>query len=498
MQLIPLPHSYTVVPKTATKPKQSPYFISIAVTLFAVLVINNANAQQQEQNELKTLQSEINSLDKNINKKEKQLGSEKSEIQRLEKEISGTQAEVDGLDNDINGLTSKIGELQANVTSQKASVEKQLRSLEKIMVKQYKNNDTLFMKMMLNQDDPEKLDRMQKYYKYYSNSQANVIESQREEIESYLIAEKTLRQEQAALDKAKADKATLMLSLEDKKQGREKNILALDNAITTDANKLGRLKLDQDRLKKLIKELQYQAKQREIAKIKAEQERLAKIKADQARAEKARAEQARIEKARQESLRQQQLAQNNKAPSGNAVKRSEPDQETITSVGQTASPSTTQSTTATATNDIKVEKNQPRVEPSTPYAGLGKLKGKLPYPLKGRVIASFGAYKADSGLTWSGIMIETKEGAAVSSVADGEVVYADWFRGYGQMIVVDHGKGYMSLYSHNSRITKGVGSRVKQNEEIALAGNSGGLKYAGLYFELRYNGQPVNPASYLR
>lgn len=491
MQFKSSSYSYTLAPNTAAKPKTLPKIISLAFLLLVLVHVNSARAQQQEQTELQTLQSEINSLDKNINKKEKQLGSEKSEIQALEKEISSTQAEVNDLDKDINELTGDIGALQASVTAQKANVEKQLHSLEKMMVKQYKNNDSLFMKMMLNQNDPEKLDRLQKYYQYYSKSQANLIKSQRDEITSYLMAEQALRAQQIALDQAKASKAQLMAGLEVKKQGREKNILALDNAISTDANKLNRLKLDQDRLKKLIKELQYQAKQREIAKIKAEQARLAQIKAEQDRAEKARVEQARLE-----SIRQQQLAQQSQSANTTA-KNTKPEQETITSVGQTQAASTIQANAA-ATSAIKVRKNEPRVEPSTPFVGLGKLKGKLPYPLKGKVIASFGAYKADSGLTWSGIMIETKEGTAVNSVADGEVVYADWFRGYGQMIVVDHGKGYMSLYSHNSRIVKGVGSRVKQNERIAEAGNSGGLKYAGLYFELRYNGQPVNPATYLR
>ena len=95
-------------------------------------------------------------------------------------------------------------------------------------------------------------------------------------------------------------------------------------------------------------------------------------------------------------------------------------------------------------------------------------------------------------------MIAANAGAPVKAVADGTVVYAEWMTGYGLLLIVDHGNGYMSLYAHNDALLKDVGTGVKRGDAVATVGSSGGHGRPALYFELRRNGQPVNPNTWLR
>ncbi len=95
-------------------------------------------------------------------------------------------------------------------------------------------------------------------------------------------------------------------------------------------------------------------------------------------------------------------------------------------------------------------------------------------------------------------MIEGNNGQEVRSIADGRIVYADWLRGFGLVIVVDHGENYMSLYGHNQALLRTVGEKVKKDEEIALMGQSGSRDKASLYFEIRHQGKPQNPSHWIR
>ncbi|WP_455221205.1 murein hydrolase activator EnvC family protein [Kaarinaea lacus] len=134
----------------------------------------------------------------------------------------------------------------------------------------------------------------------------------------------------------------------------------------------------------------------------------------------------------------------------------------------------------------------------TPPEEFTALKGKLPWPTQGKVTARFGSSRQAGKLTWKGVMIETKPGNAIRSIAYGRVIFADWLRGFGMLIIVDHGKGYMSLYGHNQQLNKKLGDWVQGNEIIATAGNSGGQKTSSLYFEIRHNGVPQNPGKWCK
>ena len=121
------------------------------------------------------------------------------------------------------------------------------------------------------------------------------------------------------------------------------------------------------------------------------------------------------------------------------------------------------------------------------------LKGKLRLPVIGELTNRFGGQRQDSGLSWKGLFISAKAGRDVKAVAGGRVVYADWLRGFGNLLILDHGDGYMSLYGNNESLLKQVGEEAKAGDTIAAAGNSGGNPDSGLYFELRFQGKPFDP-----
>ncbi|MDP3087686.1 MAG: peptidoglycan DD-metalloendopeptidase family protein, partial [Methylotenera sp.] len=108
----------------------------------------------------------------------------------------------------------------------------------------------------------------------------------------------------------------------------------------------------------------------------------------------------------------------------------------------------------------------------------------------------FGASREDSGVSWKGLFIKANEGAEVKSVASGRVVFADWLRGFGNLVIVDHGDGYMSLYGYNQAILKQAGEVVRSGDAIASVGNSGGNEANGVYYELRLQSRPFDPLTW--
>ncbi len=135
-----------------------------------------------------------------------------------------------------------------------------------------------------------------------------------------------------------------------------------------------------------------------------------------------------------------------------------------------------------------------------PYRGksFASLKGKLTVPVHGTVVARYGQARGQRGTTWQGIRYRAKEGSDVMACAPGKVVFSDWLRGFGNLIIIDHGNTYMSVYANNESIFKNVGDVVKQGETIGSVGSSGGANEPGLYFELRYRSKPINPRNWLK
>ncbi|HRE85045.1 MAG TPA: peptidoglycan DD-metalloendopeptidase family protein, partial [Accumulibacter sp.] len=147
----------------------------------------------------------------------------------------------------------------------------------------------------------------------------------------------------------------------------------------------------------------------------------------------------------------------------------------------------------------------PAARPETPRANppadafvgnLAKMKGSLRLPTKGSVSNRFGSARQE-GSTWKGLFIRAGTGSDVRSIAAGRVVFAEWMRGFGNLLIVDHGSDYLSVYANNDSLLKQVGDDVRGGESIATVGNTGGNPESGLYFEIRHDGKPLDPLAWV-
>ncbi|WIM05189.1 MAG: peptidoglycan DD-metalloendopeptidase family protein [Candidatus Nitricoxidivorans perseverans] len=138
-------------------------------------------------------------------------------------------------------------------------------------------------------------------------------------------------------------------------------------------------------------------------------------------------------------------------------------------------------------------RNERIPDPAQASGAFAALKGRLRLPVKGEVAGRFGAPRPEGGITWKGLFIRAAEGAEVHAVAAGRVVFSDWLRGFGNLMIVDHDDDFLSVYGNNQSLLRQAGETVRAGEALATVGNSGGNPESGLYFELRHQGQPFDP-----
>lgn len=146
----------------------------------------------------------------------------------------------------------------------------------------------------------------------------------------------------------------------------------------------------------------------------------------------------------------------------------------------------------------KAEKTPPKSAPMKPSQPFASLTGKLPWPVEGRIIADYGSSRNVGKLSWKGILINSKVGQDVQATAGGNIVFSDWMRGFGLLLIIDHGDGYMTLYGNNDSLLKSTGESVQSGEIVARSGSQGVKQTAGVYFEIRHQGQPADPKKWLQ
>ncbi len=173
-----------------------------------------------------------------------------------------------------------------------------------------------------------------------------------------------------------------------------------------------------------------------------------------------------------------------------------PSKKTLSKHDEATKPNATLPAETSKTPSQSSLSNNAEPSPERYSSNFAALKGKLRLPVRGDVSNRFGNSREDSGISWKGLFIKANEGAEVKSIATGRVVFADWLRGFGNLIILDHGDGYMSLYGNNQAVLKQVGDTVRAGDTIASVGNSGGNQTNGLYYELRKQSRPFDPLSW--
>lgn len=355
----------------------------------------SAEEQAKTEAQLEQIAAELKRREAAIGQRAEQLSLTARELKQLEQQMATVASELNRTQAQLNDAKARLNDLQQQARELKSELVGQRTLLEQQVDAAYRLGDHDYLRLVLQQQQPNKFERILGYYGYFNRARLSAIA--------------TIAETQQQLEQVQED----VLAQQDE----------LERRTAQQRQQQGVLKAQQDEQKQLIKRLnrEQSADQQRIAELRQDQEALEQVLA-----------------AIQLALRE-----------------------------------------------------EPRLE------GLTALKGKLQWPAEGRVQRVFGRERS-GGVTWKGVVINASDGEPVRAIADGRVLYANWLRGYGLLIVLDHGDGYMSLYGHNQTILPAVGSIVRANETIALVGQSGGREEPAVYFEIRVKGDAVNPVQWCR
>ncbi|HHQ4930393.1 TPA: murein hydrolase activator EnvC [Aeromonas hydrophila] len=424
----------------------------LAGALFFCLSFGPTTARAANQ-QLGAMQSQIKEQQQTIKLSKQELAKLNTQLKADEQAISAAAAKLEQTKQQLRENQQKLVGLQQD----KLDLEQQARHQKQLLAKQAESAFTAgnhdYLKLLLNQQDPAKLSRSLDYYDYLNKARIEAIEALRATRTKLAKNQQATKETESRLQSLLSEQQQHHQSLLASQQSRAKVRNQLQQSVQDDEQKLSKLVKAEKTLKARLEELRRQREEQE-RRERAERERLAKLKAEQERQRKL-AEQRRAE--------QQRLAAQQQQPA-EEVASSKPERGSgISSAGY--------------------------------YSGL-KTNGSLRWPVQGPILIAYGSPRT-AELKWKGTLIGASEGTQVKAVAPGQVVYADWLDGFGMLLVIDHGRGYMSLYGHNQSLLRQVGQNVEQGEPVALVGDSGGQDRPGLYFEIRYQGEAINPTKWL-
>jgi septal ring factor EnvC (AmiA/AmiB activator) len=357
-----------------------------------------ADESENEQKKLKAVEQKITKLQSELQshsqrEKNENVALQKIEIQAgtLNEQIRVTETDLSRLQKELKRLNRKRDSLNKSKVAQQDLIAQHINTAFRMGREEQ-------IKLLLNEEDPTRLNRMLKYHAYFLQARAD-------KIETYLTTLKELEQLEAVI---------------------------ANNEVTLHAQRKN-LQTQQNALKKQIAK-----RQSTLQTIKQ------RISSDKSQLQKMNRERHVLE-------------------------------QIITTLKEAIA----------------------NLAPTLPQKPFATQKGKLSWPVKGRIIHNFGTIrKAD--IRWNGILLRAAEGTAVQAIYRGRVIFSDYLRGHGLLLIIDHGDGFMSLYAHNQILLKESGDWVSSDELISRVGNSGGLETSVLYFEIRHNGKPSNPKKWLK
>ncbi|PKM25690.1 MAG: peptidase M23 [Gammaproteobacteria bacterium HGW-Gammaproteobacteria-13] len=368
---------------------------------------------------LEKLQQEKSGVQKDLKKTESEMG-------QLEKQVKGLQQDLKKSEEEIQRLDKEKKKLEGARLEQQRLIGIQARAA-------YQSGRQEYVKLLLNQQNPEKFSRTLTYYDYLSEARMEQLAAFNETLRQLANVELDIANQQSQLLEQKSALDGRREQLASVRKERQLALAKLNTEFSARDQKLKARQQEQANLARVLKTI-----------------------------EETLARQAReAEAARQQALlaeREQSRSSTNPAPTG------------------------------------------PLVSSGASFGGpFAKARGKLPWPVDGRLVARYGTPRGgDARTKWDGVLIGASAGSQVHAVHGGRVVFADWLRGAGLLVILDHGNGYLSLYGHNQSLLKDAGDVVKAGEAIATVGNSGGQETSALYFAIRQQGRPIDPAQWCR
>ncbi|EKT4521563.1 MULTISPECIES: murein hydrolase activator EnvC family protein [Pseudomonas] len=422
----------------------------ILIALSCLLSPAFADERAQTQQQLEATRQDIAELKKMLGKLQeeksgvqKDLKTTETEIGDLEKQVEALQEELKKTEGELERLDTEKKKLQSARVEQQRLIAIQARSA-------YQSGREEYLKLLLNQQNPEKFARTLTYYDYLSKARLEQLRAFNETLRQLANVEQDISRQQAQLLAQRGNLDSRRQELEAVRSERRQVLAKLNGDMKARDQKLQARQQDQADLTKVLKTI-----------------------------EETLARQAReAEEARQKALLAQREAEKRRQQEALAAR----------------------SATETPTKKARTTLGPLVSSDGANYGGaFSAARGKLPWPVNGRLLARFGdARGGDARAKWDGVMIGASPGTQVRAVHGGRVVFADWLRGAGLLVILDHGNGYLSLYGHNQSLLKSAGDIVKAGEAISTVGDSGGQDSSGLYFAIRQQGRPTDPAQWCR
>lgn len=407
--------------------------VMAAMLLQASLVFAEKKPEQTKR-ALNDVQERLESLKKELNSSQEAHKDAADALKESEKAISDANKKLYEINQRQQENKKTLAKLQADSEATNQSLAQQQKLLSGQLYQQYLHGQQSYVQMILQSEKPSEIARDVQYFSYIAKARAETIK----QMHNNLAKITKLNEETAAalqeVAELKQKQVEERRALQQQKSVKSKVVKSLSAQISAQRSEIKKLSRDEKRLAQLV-------------------ERLARITT------------AKLKPAK-------------KVTASKNINKTAPAEEMNTTENEVV-----------ASNETL---------PNDDLAGLNfaALKGKLRLPVRGDVTNRFGANREDSGISWKGLFIKANEGAEVKSVAGGRVVFADWLRGFGNLIIVDHGSGYMSLYGNNQAILKQAGDTVRGGDAIAYVGNSGGNLTNGVYYELRRQSRPFDPLSW--
>ncbi len=403
----------------------------------------------EKQADLGELRSRIEGLRKELSTSEENKADAADRLRESERKISLLQRELHDLTESRSQLQRKLKNLEQQSQELGATLGQQQAQLEKLLYKQYLRGTPDSLQLLLNGDDPNQMARDLHYLSAIALSRAELMGEINATLDRKKVLAADAKARAAELADVEAEQQKRHAELQKQREERKLLYAQISSKVNAQRKEIGNLQQNEKRLSNLI-------------------DRLSRILAAQA------AQAAKAAKAA-EAARQAAQQQKEKTLAGNTGDR-----------GETRPP-------------IAIEPSRPRqvesenrYEPVASNGSFARQRGSLRLPVRGTVSGRFGAPR-DGGGTWRGLFIRAGSGSEVKAIANGRVVFSEWMRGFGNLLIVDHGDAYLSIYGNNDSLLKQVGQSVKGGETVATVGNSGGNPESGLYFELRHQGQPIDP-----
>ncbi len=393
----------------------------------------------EKQADLGEIRGRIESLRKELSASEESQASAADRLRESERQISRLEREVHELGEQRGQLQKKLKNLEQQSAELGNTLSQQQSRLERLLYRHYLRGNPDTLQSLLNGEDPNQMARDLYYFSAIAQARSELMGELKENLARKKALAGEAKARAAELAEIEAEQQKRHAELQKQREQRKALYAQISAKVNSQRKEIGSLQQNEKRLTQLI-------------------DRLSKILAAQAAARAAEASRRAAEEAARHKKRSDEPA----ARAGSEPPRSKP---------------------------VEAEN---RYEPAPNDGSFARQKGNLRLPARGSVAGRFGAPREGGG-TWRGLFIRAANGSEVKAVANGRVVFADWMRGFGNLLIVDHGDGYLSIYGNNEALLKQVGQSVRGGENIASVGNSGGNPESGLYFEIRHQGQPVDP-----